>query len=579
MNDDSESPEALAQDRLFHATLARMTGGLSPAALTLAFTDWYVHLALAPGKQAELVRKAVRKWARYSLYAAQASRPEPPEPCITPLPQDRRFRAEGWRSWPFNLIYQAFLLQQQWWHNATTGVHGVERHHEQAVSFTVRQLLDMFSPTNYVLTNPEVLEVTLRQGGANLAQGARNWFEDWERRLAGRRQLGTENYVPGEQVAVTPGKVVYRNRLIELIQYSPSTDTVWCEPVLVVPAWIMKYYILDLSPENSLIRYLVERGHTVFAVSWRNPGDSERDLDMEDYRHLGIVDALKVIGAVCPDAPVHAVGYCLGGTLLMIAAAKLARDGDGRLASISLFAAQTDFTEAGELTLFIDAAQLAYLEDMMWEKGYLDTRQMAGAFQLLRSQDLIWSTLVRDYLLGERQPMTDLMAWNADSTRMPFTMHAQYLRRLFLQNQLAEGHYEIEGRPIVLADIRAPIFALGTEGDHVAPWRSVYKVHLQSNASELTFLLTSGGHNAGIVSPPGHPRRHYRLSTRREGERYVDPDTWFATAQVIEGSWWPAWENWLAEHSSERVAPPPMGSPERGYYPIADAPGSYVLQD
>jgi polyhydroxyalkanoate synthase len=429
------------------------------------------------------------------------------------------------------------------------------------------------------MTNPELLKVTLERGGSNLYQGFQNWLEDWERSTGGKAPAGCEAFQVGRDLAVTPGQVVFRNRLIELIQYAPTTDTVWKEPVLLVPAWIMKYYILDLQPHNSLIRYLVGEGHTVFTISWRNPDADDRDLDMEDYRHLGISEALRAIEAIVPGAQVHGVGYCLGGTLLSIAAAKMARDKDDRLKSVSLLAAQTDFTEAGELTLFIDDAQLAYLEDIMWEQGFLDTKQMAGAFQLLRSNDLIWSAMVHDYLLGERQPMIDLMAWNADTTRMPYRMHAQYLRHLFLNNDLAEGRYVIGGRPVALTDIRVPMCAVGTESDHVAPWRSVYKIHLLSDSDETAFILTSGGHNAGIVSEPGHPRRHYRMSRRGEGDGYLDPDTWLAATPQHDGSWWPAWCGWLAEYSSQRTAPPTMGAADHGYFPLGPAPGTYVLQD
>ena len=388
---------------------------------------------------------------------------------------------------------------------------------------------------------------------------------------------GTEAFAPGKSVAITPGKVVYRNRLIELIQYQPATETVHAEPVLIVSAWIMKYYILDLSPGNSLVKYLVDHGHTVFVVSWHNPGPEDRDLGMEDYRQLGVLAALDAVSAIVPQRRVHAVGYCLGGTMLAITAAAMARDGDERLASITLFAAETDFTEPGELGLFIDDSQVAYLQNLMWEQGYLDASQMAGAFQMLRPYELIWSRVLREYLLGERQLPNDLMAWNADGTRLPYRMHSEYLHRLFLRNDLFEGRYLAGGRPVTLSDIRAPLFMVGTARDHVAPWRSVYKLNLIAE-TELTFLLTSGGHNAGIVSEPGHPRRSYQVATRPAGAPYADPDTWAARTPGQEGSWWPAWEAWLAQRSSGRVAPPPVGARASGYSPLTDAPGTYVMQ-
>ncbi|MCP5433116.1 MAG: alpha/beta fold hydrolase [Alphaproteobacteria bacterium] len=574
---DSYASTAIAEivDRSLHAGLARITGGISPAAMMLAYSDWALHLAMAPGKRLQLVEKAVKKstrlataLTRYALHGGAA------EPCIEPLPQDRRFDGKAWQQVPFAQIRQAFLLQQQWWHNATTDVPGVSRRHEKSVSFAARQILDMFAPTNFLLTNPELLAHTLRQGGMNLVKGLLNFIEDRERAISAKPPVGAEAYRPGHEVAVTPGKVVLANDLIELIQYEPRTDTVTKEPVLIVPAWIMKYYILDLSPGNSLVRYLLDKGHTVFIVSWKNPAPEDREKGMEDYLKLGVMAALDAIGAIVPDTQVHAAGYCLGGTLLSIAASAMARDGDERLKTVTLLASETDFTEAGELMLFIDEAQLSFLQDLMWEQGFLDTKQMAGAFQILRSNDLVWSRIVRDYLMGERRPMSDLMAWNADATRLPYRMHTEYLHRLFLQNDLAEGRYEVAGRPITLSDISAPVFAVGTEWDHVVPWRSAFKIHLLAD-TEVTFLLTNGGHNVGIVSEPGHPGRHFRVLTKSEDELYLDPDRWLQRAVLKEGSWWPEWADWLARHSGARVAPPPIGA--AGYPALADAPGSYVL--
>jgi polyhydroxyalkanoate synthase len=339
----------------------------------------------------------------------------------------------------------------------------------------------------------------------------------------------------------------------------------------------MKYYILDLSPSNSMVKYLVEQGHTVFMISWKNPRAEDHDMGMDEYLRLGVGAAVDAVSTIVPGQKIQAVGYCLGGTLLSIATAAMGRDGDDRLVSMTLFAAQTDFHQAGELMLFIDESQLTFLEDIMWDKGYLDTTQMAGAFQLLRSNDLIWSRLVREYMLGERSPMTDLLAWNADATRMPYKMHKEYLRRLFLHNALANGQYLVDDRPVALSDIRGPIFAVATEQDHVAPWRSVYKMHLQAD-TPVTFVLTNGGHNAGVVSEPGHPHRHYRVATHVVGRPYLDPDTWLERTPVKEGSWWPEWHNWLVQHSSGMVPPPSLGNPDQGYVPLERAPGTYVLQ-
>jgi polyhydroxyalkanoate synthase subunit PhaC len=574
---DSYSVTALADvtDRALHAATARFTAGVSPAALAQAYLDWATHLAWAPGKRARLVDKAMRKAMRFGNYVRKyALSGGKIENCIDPLPQDHRFTDAAWQKFPFNFVYQSFLLQLQWWHNATTGLRGVSKSHEDMVEFASRQMLDMFAPSNFPLTNPEILVRTVATGGLNLVRGFQNYVEDVERAIAGKRPVGANEFAVGRDVAKTPGKVIYRNRLIELIQYAAVGVTVRPEPVLIIPAWIMKYYILDLSPHNSLVRYLTEQGFTVFMISWKNPGPQDRDLGIEDYRTLGIMSALAAVDAVLPGRKVHAVGYCLGGTLLAITAAAMARDGDERFATLTLLAAQTDFTEAGEIMLMIDESQLAFLEDMMWEQGFLDSRQMAGAFQMLRSNDLIWSRLVQDYLLGERRPMSDLMAWNADATRM----HSEYLRKLFLDNDLAEGRFEADGRTISLADVRTQIFAVGAERDHVAPWRSTYKIFLQVE-SDVTYLLTAGGHNTGIVSEPGHHGRTFRVATRRLTDHYIDPDSYCANAPAKQGSWWPEWVGWLTDRSRPPSRTPAMGAPQSGYPPLGDVPGLYVLED
>jgi polyhydroxyalkanoate synthase len=339
----------------------------------------------------------------------------------------------------------------------------------------------------------------------------------------------------------------------------------------------MKFYILDLSPANSLVRYLVEHGHTVFIVSWKNPDANDRGLGMDDYLKLGVMAALDAIDAILPQRKVQALGYCLGGTLLSIAAAKMARDDDDRLRSLSLLASELDFTEPGELALFIDESQLAYLDDLMDEKGYLDGKQMAGAFAMINSRDLVWSRMEHEYLMGSSQPVSDLIAWNADATRMPYRQHHEYLRSLYLHNDLAEGRYLVDGKPIVLSDIRVPVFALGTQRDTVSPWRSVYKIHLLTD-TEVTFCLSSGGHNVGVVNPPGPGvKRSFQVATHGAGDRYIDPDTWLDTVPTQPGSWWPKWEAWLERHGGRRVAPPAMGGRKRAANAMDDAPGQYVL--
>jgi len=573
----SENLENL--DRKVNAMTSRFTGGISPVSVAIDYFDWLAHLAASPGKQIELTEKAGRKAIRLGQYAMTSAKDTNAPLCIEPLPQDRRFAHEGWRRFPYNVIHQAFLLNQQWWHNATTGVKGVSKHNEEAVSFITRQFLDMLSPSNVPFLNPEIIEVTKEESGANFVRGARHFTDDVKRAVKGEKPAGAKAFQVGKDVAVTPGKVVYRNRIMELIQYEPTTDTVQREPVLMQSAWMMKYYIMDLSPHNSLVKYLVDRGHTVFMISWLNPGPEDRDLGMEDYRKLGTMAAIDVISDMLPNRKIHAVGYCLGGILLTIAAAAMARDGDDRLASITLFTTMTDFTEVGEIGVFMDPSEVAFLEDMMWQQGYLDYKQASGGFQLLKSKDLIWSKNTREYFLGKRDSMFDLMAWNADGTRMPYRQHSELFRKLYRDNELFQGKYMVDGRPIRISDIHIPIFAVAAERDHVAPWRSVYKLHLQSDANELTFVLTSGGHNVGIVNEPGHPHRSYQMTTCKEGDRCLDADTWHAETPAREGSWWPAWQEWLVKHSTNEMPVPSMGTPGKGYAVLCDAPGTYVHQE
>jgi polyhydroxyalkanoate synthase subunit PhaC len=557
-------------DHALHAALADAFGGISPASLASAWIDWATHLALSPGKQLALLQSASQSALELASWVARG----PDGTRLQPAEHDPRFRAQAWRSWPFDLFEQGFLRMEAWWHDATTGVRGVDRHHARLTEFFSRQWLDVFSPSNFPWTNPEVLARACGSVGSNFVHGAANFWQDVARDRRGLPPFGAEEFVPGARVALTPGKVVLRNELIELIQYLPSTPTVYAEPVLLVPAWIMKYYVLDLSPQNSLVRYLVDHGHTVFAISWKNPDVSDRDRSLDDYRRLGVMAAIDAVGDITGSQRIHALGYCLGGTLLSIGASAMARDGDQRLASLSLLATQTDFSEAGELALFVDESQLAFLEDLMRRQGYLRGDQMAGAFQLVRSIDLVWSRMVREYLMGERPGMTDLMAWNADTTRMPARMHGEYLRSLFLENRLAEGNFQVGGRPIALSDLRLPIFCVATLSDHVAPWRSVYKLHLLTDA-EITFVLTSGGHNVGVVNPPAGSAHSYRIALRSAGGLYIDPDSFLREATAEAGSWWPAWCAWLSRHSSGQIAPPPTGS--NTYAVCCDAPGTYVF--
>jgi len=546
-------------------------GAIAPTTSIGAFMDWWVHLLASPAKQWEATQAAAEQWAR--LWQTIATRTDG----VNPLPQDKRFDDPAWQTPPYRWVQQAFLLRQQWWQRATTGVPGVARHHEQMVSFAARQWLDMVAPSNFVSTNPVVQRRTVQEGGMNLLRGAAHLLEDAWREAADLPPAGAEGYEVGRDIAVTPGRVVLRNRLMELIQYRPTTPRVHAEPVLIVPAWIMKYYVLDLSPHNSLIRHLVDQGFTVFAISWKNPDAEDRDLGIDDYDHLGVRAALQAIRTIVPGAQVHAAGYCLGGTLLALVAAALGRGGDSALKTLTLFAAQTDFSDPGELALFIDEGQVAFLENLMWRSGTLDKKQMKRTFQLLRSNDLVWSNRLSNQLLGERLPVSDLMAWNADGTRLPYRMHVEYLRGLFLHNALARGEWLADGAPVNLDDIRVPIFNLGAVQDHVAPWRSVFKLHALTSAAQ-TFVLTGGGHNVGIVNPPGQPKSSYRLREWRRGERLLTPDEWLASTGQRPGSWWTAWFEWLARHSTRQVVAPRMGAPKAGLPPLDAAPGAYVHQ-
>ncbi|WP_296869502.1 alpha/beta fold hydrolase [Tibeticola sp.] len=563
-------------DRLLHAGTAPLFGGLSPVSLSLAAADWAWHLGVSPGRQMELAALAARLWA-------DTLRNEDGNPATGAEDDDPRFRHEAWARWPFSQMRTGFRNAEAFWREAAR-VPGVTAHHAQMTDFFARQWLGAMAPANWLATNPVVQDDALASGGAHLAQGARHWLAD----VTGVPEPGAAErpgFVVGRDVAVTPGKVVYRNHLIELIRYAPQTAQVRPEPVLIIPSWIMKYYILDLSPHNSMARYLVSQGHTVYMLSWRNPDAADAELTMDDYLGQGVLDALEAVGAGSGTAtPVHAMGYCLGGTLLAIAAAALGRNNGaaarvagGRrlppLATLTLLAAQTDFSEPGELGLFIDESQIGYLDNITRGQGYLSGDQMAGSFQFLHSRDLVWTRRMREYLMGEREQPNDLMAWNADTTRMPARMHHEYLTALYLHNALATNRYRVAGRAVSLGDIHVPVFMVGTQRDHVSPWHSVYKLH-QLCTAEITFVLTSGGHNAGIISEPGHAHRSYQIATRAAHGEWMEPDDWAQSATACEGSWWPAWQGWLAGHSSPPVAARPIPRTQA----LGDAPGSYVMQ-
>jgi len=560
-------------DHEFRSQVGVLTKGLSPVDVAAAAVDWFGHLVLSPGKLLSLAESVIRNGVELGEINNKAIRNDTDD--LPPI-DDRRMRSDEWQQWPFNVFAQSHRLAKEITAEATTGIDGVSGNHEQLVRFLALQVVELLSPANLPLTNPEIIAATRSEKGDNLKRGANNFVEDMQRKRNGEPFQGLEDFVVGKDIAITPGKVIFQNRLIELIQYEPQTEQVAAEPVLIVPAWIMKYYILDLSPKNSLVRYLVSQGKTVFIISWKNPDAEDRDLTMRDYLDDGVLAALDAVSKVVPNQKIHGVGYCLGGTLLAIAAAYMAREGDDRLKTMSMFAALIDFREAGEITTMLGEGTFAFLESLMRRQGYLGIDNMVGAFSALRVSDLVHGPKVQRYLLGKDRSLNDLMAWNEDGTRLPYRMHTEYLRNCYLENNLAEARYEIDGKPICVGDITVPGFVLGTATDHVAPWKSVYKA-LRLMNNELTFALTTGGHNAGIACGPDHPRRKHQIATRAAGDLYCDPDRWAESTELVDGSWWPAWNDWLDWHSSGLDESPAMGDEAAGFGELRDAPGEFVF--
>ena len=586
----SASPEPTEAERALQLDAAALTGGIATDDYMKDWLAWCATIAGEPEKQAALAQsalaKAVDTWKFVSSAAMGGELP--------PQTAAHGFTDPSWNVWPFNVFAHTYSNWAAWMQDAVAlgaqgrsspaGADASEPDAAQAarrfarLRFATQLLLDAASPANFLHMNPELVRKTVDESGQNLVRGLKVWLEDAQGLLGRKRPAGSERFQVGRDVAVTPGKVVFRNRLIELLQYSPQTDTVHAEPILITPAWIMKYYILDLSPRNSLVRYLVGQGHTVFMISWKNPTREEKELGLDDYISLGFEAALETVNRIVPDRKVHAVGYCIGGTLLSIAASLLGGKGDRRLASVTLLAALTDFSEPGELSVFITPAQLAMLEALMQKAGVLESERMSGAFALLRSRDLLWKPAVDSYLRGERAQPNDLMAWNADGTRMPCRMHSEYLNRLYLKNELAAGRFTARGQSVALADLQVPMFVVGTETDHVAPWRAVYKVRGLTRSPDYTFLLTSGGHNAGIVSGPSHPKRRHRMLTWSNATDTLSAEEWLKAAPLHSDSWWPAWHEWLVRHSGARERARPLAGREASTgAELQDAPGTYVF--
>jgi polyhydroxyalkanoate synthase len=499
---------------------------------------------------------------------------EPGEPVVKPVPDDRRFRAPEWQeSHFFDFIKQSYLLTSNWFLSSVQNTEGLDEKSAQKLAFYTRQFMDALSPTNFAMSNPTVLQETLDSGGENLLNGLRNMLDDLERG-GGKldiRMSDKDDFLVGENIAVTPGKVVFQNDLIQLIQYAPATKTVHTRPMLFVAPWINKFYVLDLKPKNSLIRWAVEQGYTVFAISWVNPDEQLAHKSFEDYMQEGPLAALDAIEAATGEKEVAAVGYCLGGTLLSATLAYMAATDDKRITSATFLATLVNFAEPGELGLFIDEEQLASLEEMMHEQGYLDGSEMAATFNLLRANDLIWSFVINNYLMGREPFPFDLLYWNADSTRMPAAMHSFYLRQMYQENALVQpGGITLNGVPIDLRKINVPTYVLAAHEDHIAPWHACFKA-TGLYSGKIRFVLGQSGHIAGVVNPPEGNKYGYWTGKLTKDE---EPETWFKSAERAEGSWWSDWQRWQSRLAGKKVAAREPGSGKLDI--IEDAPGSYV---
>ena len=486
---------------------------------------------------------------------------------------DRRFKDDAWReNEVFDFIRQSYLLSSRYFTSVVQGTEGLDAKTAQKVDFYTRQFVDAMSPANFVMTNPEVLRRTAETGGANLLKGLTNLLSDLERGKGKLRIRMTDDskFKVGENIAVTPGKVVFQNDLMQLIQYAPTTETVYQRPLVIFPPWINKFYILDLRPKNSLIRWAVEQGHTVFVASWVNPDEHLSEKGFDDYMKEGVLAALDAIEAATGERAVNAIGYCLGGTLLATTLAYMAVKKDTRIKTATYFVTMTDFEEAGELGVFIDEEQLKGLEARMDKRGFLDGREMATTFNMLRANDLIWSFVVNNYLLGQEPFPFDLLYWNDDSTRMPAKMHSFYLRRMYQANDLCKpGGITLLGTAIDLRKIKVPSYLISTREDHIAPWKSTYRA-TQLFSGPVRFVLAASGHIAGVVNPPEGGKYSHWVNE----ELPPSPDEWFTGATELAGSWWPDWQRWVTAQDKAMV---PARVPGEGKLPaLEDAPGSYV---
>ena len=548
-------------------------GMADPMAIGAAFFELTARMMADP---ARLIETQMALWNDYlTLWQRTTERlmGKPAEPVVAAAPDDRRFRDRAWSDNAiFDYIKQSYLLSARYIQGAVKEVGGLDEHTGRKVDFYTRQFVDAMAPSNYVLTNPEVLRATAETGGENLVNGLKNLLDDLER---GKGHLAISMtdmaaFRIGDNVATSPGKVVYQNDLIQLIQYAPTTETVHRRPLLIMPPWINKFYILDLRPQNSFIGWAVGQGHTVFVVSWVNPDERLSGKSFEDYMKEGPLAALDAMAAATGEKEANVIGYCLGGTLLSATLAYMTAKRDRRIKSATFFVTMVDFAEAGDLSVFIDEEQIHALEERMEKKGYLEARDMHQTFNMLRANDLIWSFVVNNYLLGKQPFPFDLLYWNADSTRMPAAMHSFYLRKMYQENLLSQpGGISLDGVKIDLRKVKTPAFILSTREDHIAPWRSTYAA-TQLYAGPTKFVLSASGHIAGVVNPP--PGGKYGHWTNDKNP--PSPDDWLAGATQHNGSWWPLWEEWISHHSGGEV---PARVPGDGKLtPIEDAPGSYV---
>jgi polyhydroxyalkanoate synthase len=546
-----------------------------PLHLTQTFMDLTAKMMADPNR---LVQAQMELWQQYmKLWQATAQRMmgQQVEPVAEPAKGDKRFTDPAWKDEVvFDYLKQSYLLTARWLQHTVKEVEGVDDKTAQKVDFYTRQFIDALSPSNFALTNPQVVRATVESKGENLVKGLQNLLTDLERgkgRLA-IRQTDMKAFKVGENVATSPGKVVYQNELIQLLQYAPATEEVHAMPLLIVPPWINKFYILDLKPENSFIKWATEQGYTVFVVSWVNPDEHLTKLAFDDYMKQGPLAALDAIEKATGQRQVSAIGYCIGGTLMAATLAYMAARGDDRIAACTFFTAQVDFTEPGELGVFIDEEQLAGVEEAMSKKGYLEGAEMATTFNMLRANDLIWSFVVNNYLMGKDPFPFDLLFWNADSTRMPAAMHSYYLRNMYQKNLLVQpGGLTIDGVPIDLRKITIPVYLQAGKEDHIAPAKSVYKA-TQIFAGPVRFMLAGSGHIAGVVNPPRNKKYQHWLNETAKNPPTLDE--WKAGAQEFPGSWWNDWDKWLSEKSGPKVAARVPG--EGGLPAIEDAPGSYV---